>query len=108
MSLMAPKWMHMGAIFKVILSYFWNEIEYYSQAVQHAFLLAGPWFFMVFADPKGVEKAIRCVCLRACVLQRRKGSKSEAKVSQEVLWGAQGEPKGSKSGAESEWKSEKK
>ena len=43
-SLMAPKVMHMGAIFKVILKYFWSEIECYSQAVQHAFLLAGLWF----------------------------------------------------------------
>ena len=102
----APKWVHLGLILKVILSYFWSETECYSQAAQHAFLLAGAWFFIVFADPKGVEKAIRCVCLRACVLQRRKGSKSEAKVSQKVLSGAQGEPKGSKSGAERERKSE--
>ena len=106
MSLGAPKWMDLGAIFKIFLSYFWNETECYAQAEEHAFLLAGAWFLLVFANPKGVEKAIRCVCLRACVLQRRKGSKSEAKVSQEVLWGAQGEPKGSKSGAESERKSE--
>ena len=100
--------MHLGVIFKVILSYFWSEIECYSQAAQHAFLLAKAWFFMVFADLKGVEKAIRCVCLRAYVLQRRKGSKCEAKVSQKVLSGAQGEPKGGQSGAESERKSEKK
>ena len=55
-SLMAPKWMDMGAIFKIILSYFWSETECYSQAVQHAFLLAGLLFFYSFCRPERRRK----------------------------------------------------
>ena len=50
MSLRAPKWMLLGVILKVILSYFWSEIECYSQAVQHAFLLAGARYARLRAE----------------------------------------------------------